>query len=351
MLINKESILDKGKLLLPGHVEIELPDNIEEVKQRRELLLKKYYEILGAFPKKGKLQIKELYRRRFSEHTEIKLTYQVEPNDIVYAYLLVPRNGNPPFPGIVAHHQCFIDCDLGKEAVVGKVTDRPDQVYGLELVKKGFVVLAPDSKNCGERFIDGLREEGDAVHTEEWKNKHCWNDLLRLNTKHFYAKHTYDSIAAIDCLVSFKDLVIPDKIGMIGHSLGAGTTFWTAALDERVKVAVTSCHYLGGMDSRGWASLYPQKPDVKNIWFHELLELIAPRALFATRGEKEGFQGGFQTREQDLAVQQWAFNYGKYICKLNGVDENSIQTRIFDGVHEFPKEIRQESYDFIKNYI
>ena len=352
MAMNKTRIIRDGKRLFPSHVNIDPPADRTEAGWRKKALLERYYEILGKLPEKCALQPKEVYRRRFSDHIEVKLTYQAEANDVVHAYLLIPRKGAPPFPGIVAHHQCNIDCDWGKEAVVGKVVERPDQAYGLELVRRGFVVLAPDSKNCGERFVSGIREEGDKVGDEGWKHRHCWGALLsKLSTRHFYAKHLYDSIRALDYLVSLEDLVDHNRIGMIGHSLGAGTTFWTAAFDGRVKVAVTSCHYLGGMDSRGHAYLYPNKPKAKGLWYHEFLELIAPRPLLATRGANEDLQGGFQTREQGLSAHRWTFAYGKYMYDLYPVDEDRIQTWIFDGGHEFPAEVRRESYEFIEKYL
>jgi dienelactone hydrolase len=282
----------------------------------------------------------------------VKLTYQAEEDDTVNAYLLVPRCSEPPFPGIVAHHQCNIDCDLGKEAVVGKVPERADQAYGLELVRRGFVVLAPDSVNCGERFVKSVREEGECIKTEEWKLSHCWGALKpKLSTRHIYTKHLYDSVRAIDYLSSLDDLVDPDKIGMIGHSLGAGTTFWTAAYDYRLKAAVASCHYLGGMDNYGLPIWYPKAPESEGLWYHEILEIIAPTPYLATRGVDEDLQGRFDTKEKNLKAQRWAFEYGSYVYSLHGAGEDAIRTRIFDGGHEFPPQVREKCYEFIEKHL
>ena len=352
MVLNRTEIVREGKGLLPSHVNIDPPTDYKDMRRRKEILLKKYRQILGKLPKKCVLQPKEAYRRRFLDHIEVKLTYQSEVNDTVHAYLLIPTKREPPFAGIVAHHQCNIDCDWGKEAVVGKVLGRPDQSYGLDLVRRGFVVLVPDSKNCGERFVSGIREEGNKVPDEKWKHQHCWGALRqKLSTKHFYAKHLYDSIRAIDYLESLDGLVDSDRIGMIGHSLGAGTTFWTAAYDKRVKVAVASCHYLGGMNNRGWPLLYPKTPQNCGLWYHELIELIAPTPFMATRGTNEALQGGFQTKEHNLSVHRWAFSYSKYVYDLYNVGEDLIRTRIFNGGHEFPTKVRHESYEFIEKYL
>ena len=79
---------------------------------------------------------------------------------LVYAYLLIPRQGHAPFP--LSSHTINAPSivNRGKEAVVGKVAERPDQRYGLELVRRGYVVLAPDSINCGERCVPGSARGG-----------------------------------------------------------------------------------------------------------------------------------------------------------------------------------------------
>jgi pimeloyl-ACP methyl ester carboxylesterase len=156
---------------------------------------------------------------------------------------------------------------------------------------------------------------------------------------------------AIDYLESRSDLVDPDRLGMIGHSLGGGTTFWTAAIDDRVKVAVTSCQSLVGMDTSGRPRFYPNVYGdgvSPAIYYHELLELIAPKAFLATRGEAEQSWEGFPTREAYFAARQWAFSYGRYVCDLYQRSGSSIRTLSFDGGHELPAVVRDECYQFIE---
>ena len=99
----------------------------------------------------------------------------------------------------------------------------------------------------------GVREEGDTVrHDEQWKHQHCWGAYMpHIPTKSPYAQHICDSTRAIDYLTSLTDLVDPAHIGMIGHSLGGGTTTLTAAFDPRVKAAMASC---GDMGLDCWAN-------------------------------------------------------------------------------------------------
>ncbi|MCB9098615.1 MAG: hypothetical protein H6632_03660 [Anaerolineales bacterium] len=59
------------------------------------------------------------------------------------AYLLLPE-GRGPFPAVLVQHQHNSQWHLGKSEVIGLAGD-PLQAFGLALVKKGIVVLAPDS--------------------------------------------------------------------------------------------------------------------------------------------------------------------------------------------------------------
>lgn len=225
---------------------------------------------------------------------------------------------------------------------MAKVYLRPDQAYGFELVNRGYVVLAPESINCGERNVEGVREQGIRDKAK------CWGAVMdRLNIGSFYLKHLYDSMRAVDALEGL-DLVDRNKIGMIGHSLGAGTTFWTMAYDNRVKAGIVSCHFLGGLSDSGWGHYYcAQDP---GIYYHEMLGMVPPRALLATRGEQEfpfTEQGDLHSPEEERGVLRWAFDYAKIFCQLYGVSEDRVLARIFKGGHEFPKEEREYAYHWL----
>ena len=131
-----------------------------EFLEKQELLRQKLQKWGGEIPAGGPLNLEEKERREYRTHTEVKVFYEGDPGEKIPAYLLIPRGiGNERRPAIFAAHQCAWTCDIGKEQVVGKSVDWPDQAYGLELVREGFVVLAPDANNIGERFKPELREQ------------------------------------------------------------------------------------------------------------------------------------------------------------------------------------------------
>src|SRR5579871_1382582 len=106
--------------------------------------------VLGAPPDPAPLQPEVLdvvigngFRR---EH----IKYQVSPGDWGYAYLLVPNNLRTAAPAIYAHHRHANNFKVGKSEIVGLAGDK-EHAIGLELVKRGYIVFAPDAIGFEER--------------------------------------------------------------------------------------------------------------------------------------------------------------------------------------------------------
>ena len=203
---------------------------------------------IGDIPPAPDPDVKIVSKRKWKEFDEWKLEYNVENPDSmpepagqrIPAYLLIPKytlqegDAGRRRPAMICYHQCNVDCHWGKEAVVGKVVERPDQAYGLDLVYQGFVVLAPDSVPCGERFISFIRQEGE--------EKVCFDPygqyLERLG-RSWETKTIVDGVRSVDLLQTF-DFVDQARIGVIGHSGGAVTSVRHMACDERIRFGIVS---------------------------------------------------------------------------------------------------------------
>ena len=218
---------------------------IISIRQEREHFIRQIEEEVAEYPVPPPLdvQILDKHYRSDRDHVyeEWKIDYRVETEESmsqpsgrsVPAYLLVPKDErfSPPYPAMVAFHQCNTDCIIAKDAVVGKAVQRPDQAYGYELVIQGFVVLAPDAINCGERNIPEIRHP--------YENKHCHQILNEPLGRPFWFKHAYDGMRAVDVL-SALDFVDSERIGVIGHSMGSAQAASTMARDPRVKVGLVT---------------------------------------------------------------------------------------------------------------
>src|SRR5689334_3718590 len=100
---------------------------------------------LGHFPPPAPLAVEYGPASDQGDHSRALVTYAVEPGERVAAWLLRPRGSAPPggWPGVLAIHQHAGQYDLGKAEPAGLSAD-PMYHYGLDLCRRGYVVLCPD---------------------------------------------------------------------------------------------------------------------------------------------------------------------------------------------------------------
>ena len=187
--------------------------------------------------------------REFKEFTEKKICYEGYDGESIPAYLLIPRGPKHPMPGIVAFHQCGYHCDIGKEQVVGKRVDLPDQAYGFELTKRGFVVLAPDAAKIGERYDPNLREQWQCAHDRPSQDNCCCAYGGSWAQPRW--RPVFDAKRAVSVLRDRPE-VDPKRMGAIGHSLGADTIIWTLPFEDRLKAVALSGGGVMKAQNGGW---------------------------------------------------------------------------------------------------
>jgi dienelactone hydrolase len=312
----------------------------------RAAMLATLWEWCGEFPPCGDLAVEEVWRREYASHTEIKLTYDGEPGERIPAYLLIPRGPSRPLPAVFAAHQCARRCDIGKEQVVGKCVDWPDQAYGLELVREGFIVLAPDANKVGERYDPALRQP--------WEQ--AWPDVLpdgkRSQDRCCTApggswgpirwKPVYDVMRGIDLLCQH-ERVDTARIGMIGHSLGADTTLWTMPLEGRIRAAAMSG---GGLVDLPFNPYY--------LPYGDILRVIAPRPFFEVTGVVDNVNCGSDdtalTADQRMTKKRAAHVSAREVYALYGAAD-ALGVLEHDGGHCFPTEGRRAAYDWLKRWL
>jgi acetyl esterase/lipase len=138
--------------------------------------------------------------------------------------------------------------------------------------ERGYVTLAPDYPSFGEYPFDFAHSGFPSGSL-----KAVWNNLR-----------------AVDLLQSLPE-VDPERLGVIGHSLGGHNAMFTAVFDERLRAVVSNCgftsfpkYYRGNL--RGWtsdrympriATVYGLKPERVPFDFPEVVAALAPRAFLA----------------------------------------------------------------------
>jgi len=284
--------------------------------------------------------IKDSVKTNFYIRYNIRFT--VAKNEEVTAYLYIPlkKEKGVRFPAMLALHQTE---DIGKGSVDGQ-GPYINLAYAKELAQRGYVVIAPDYPSFGDQkdynFATDRYESG-------------------------VMKAIFNHIRCVDFLQATAD-VDPERIGVIGHSLGGPRAMYVAAFDTRLKVIVSSCgwtlnryynNYNEGMrkkyGSRHWGYVqerysplaltkYQLNVESFPFDFDELIAALAPRPFFSNSPihdanfNVEGVRVGIANASQ-------VYHFLK-------ADDN-LQVRYPIASHDFPPLIRYEAYDFIDKYL
>jgi dienelactone hydrolase len=212
-----------------------------------------------------------------------KIYYRSFPNLYTPAYLLYPDGLSGKGRAMVALH----GHGRGVEDVMGiahsdddaKGISATNYDYAVQLVQRGYVVIAPNLTGFGER-----RLKNNAV----WDCRSLQPYAMLLGTN-LWAIKFVEIQKAIDILEQ-SDYVDKERIGCLGLSGGGQMTTVTAALDERIRAAVISgyintfldsilamehclCNYLPGI--------------LKYAESYDIASLIAPRPLYVESGTRD----------------------------------------------------------------
>ncbi|MDF2959047.1 MAG: dienelactone hydrolase [Paenibacillus sp.] len=252
-------------------------------------------------------------------------------------YLLLPKNGKPPYPAIVA-------CPghgYGYKELVGLLPDGSVRSgepgiykdYPIELVKRGFIVIVPELLGLGDRRLEQDRDKAP-------KENSCFrlsaNLLMAGKTLAGYRVH--ELMRCIDYMLLRGDAA-PDRIGCMGFSGGGLVSALTAAIDERIGAAVISGYTNTYRDSILAKSHCPDNyiPGLLGIAeMPELFGLIAPRPLLIEAGEKDR---GFPLQGVLTAVGRLQSVYRAANA------EEKLETDFHSGKHEVSGRI---AYDWLK---
>jgi len=249
--------------------------------------------------------------------------YEVEPGEPCEAYLLKPAKPSPRCPAAVVLHST-VDQTIRQPA---GVEGRPETAFGLKLAGLGYVTI------CPRNFLwptDGKSFDGQQV--ERFARRHPGSKGM--------AKMLYDAQVALDILAALPE-VDAHRLAAIGHSLGAKEVLYLAALDERVKVAVSSEGGIGTAFSN-WEAAWYLGPQIRQKTFghehHELLALVAPRAFLLLGGDSADGDRSWPFIEAVLPV-----------YKLYGQTARVGLLNHKKG-HNVPPEAERAIYEWLKAY-
>jgi dienelactone hydrolase len=300
---------------------------------------------LGTFPAKVPPDLEQDRETDQGDHIRTLVTYAVEPGERVPAWLLRPRSSPPAggWPGILAIHQHGGEFDLGKSEPAG-LSANPMFHYGLDLCRRGYVVLCPDLL-CfeGRRPAAAVRQanpyqDGYGYERFEFTRRILGGSCLQ-------TKYLHDLVCALDVLAGLAD-VDSARLGAIGNSLGGQETLWLMWYDDRLRAAVSSCGFglirtiLRDGINHNFALYVPDLLEICDM--DALVADLAPRPFMLTAGADDRLFPIDGVRA--IAERATAAYSGEQASER-------FRALIFSGGHTFPDDIKAEAYAFLDRWL
>ena len=308
-------------------------------------LRKKLWGLLGEMPALF-TPTATIERRRVEEGYILEeAAFDNGVGDTVYGYLLIPAGQKGRGPAILYNHYHAEKYGQGKEEVLIKAFDDLDLATGVELARKGYVVLCIDAYAFGRRRFQGpAGEKEEGRRTEEslfktflWEGRTLWGMMVR------------DDLLALNYLLSRPE-VEPGRVAAMGMSMGSTRTWWAAALDERIKVAVSVCCLTRyqNLIARGSVrehGIYYYVPNMlkEQIDTESVVGLIAPRAHLTLTGDADAGSPADGVRIINA--------FQRRLYELYGEGEN-FRGVIYPGVgHSYTREMWRETISWLDSHL
>ncbi|MGW0231505.1 alpha/beta hydrolase family protein [Actinopolymorpha singaporensis] len=287
-------------------------------------LREKLWDLLGGPGARVEPCIRVVMEAEEDGYTRSLLHYETEPGVVTSAWLLAPKSSaNERLPGFLALH----GHGRGKDDVLGMVVDgdpnsyehvrRLNYDYAVHLVRRGYVVLAPDARGFGERASGGCHVPG----------------LVSLyQGRSIAGQRLWDDMRSLDLLATLP-MVDPRRLGCGGLSEGGKRSLFLAALDERVQVAVVSGYFTSlRTEIARWDRLAGW--DICNVvpgllrWadLPDVAALIAPRHLTIEIGRADPL----------YTLEGVVTGYARMASAWHALQvADRIDLDIFDGAHQW----------------
>jgi hypothetical protein len=199
--------------------------------------------------------------------------------------LMTPKNPLPtPQPGMVIP---FYNPDrmvgINIETQARLTEESPLIQFGRHLVEQGYAIV------CTEAFPYNTVSEPQKNVGFAWWQKGA--EKLLQDNPHWtgIAKLAYDTSRALDLLLA-QPHIDPQRVGVMGHSLGGKMAFYAGCLDERFQ-AIVGSDFGMGWSFTNWSAPWYLGEQINHSDFklahHHLLSLFAPKPFLLFGGEAD----------------------------------------------------------------
>ncbi len=288
----------------------------------------KLSELVGGFPPtRVALQARVLEKKEFPTYTREKILFQSRENLTVFGYLLLPKQRAQLVPAII----CLPGHGRGCDDIVGidengKQRDSKTgyaKDFALQVVEQGYAAFAIEQLAFGCRRDEAARKKGQGQSSCQ---PAAGAALLFGQT--MIGWRVWDVRRAIDYLQTRSE-IDRARLATMGISGGGTVSLFSAALDERIKIAVVSGYFNTFRDCIVSLShcIDNYVPGLLNyLEMYDLAGLVAPRGLFIESGTRDPIF--------PIAGSRKAYKQAEAIYATFKVSQ-MLGQEIFEGEHVF----------------
>ncbi len=325
-----------------------LATNQGDFTQWREAARAKVFETMLRPPGVAPFEPRVIATEDRGSYVARKVVFNLTAESRVLAYLLMPK-GEGPFPAMLMLHDHGGKFDIGKEKVIRPFGDAPERMesarlwseryysgrfIGDELAKRGYVCLAVDMLNWGDR--GGAGSDG---------QQSLAANLMQFGMS-FAGLIAYEDLRTLEFLAS-RNKVDPNRIGAMGLSMGGYRTWQIAALSDRIAAGVSVCWMAttkGLMvpknnQTTGFGAFCMTHPGLVNFLdYPDVASIAAPRPMMFLSGRRDPL---FPVASIEEA-------YGKMRQVWDSQNAGAkLETRLYDAPHEFNAVMQEEAFQWL----
>jgi dienelactone hydrolase len=325
---------------------------IDEWKQKRPRLYQEYMDMLGLWPIPEKTPLKATKTGEVEAHGVVieKIHFQSKPGLYVTANLYRAKGG----AAIERKHPAIVYvCGHSNRGRDGNKSAFQD--HGFWFANNGYVCIVLDTLQLGEIpavhhgtygrpwiSIKKYEGEGRVLPKDVPENRFWWHSIGYSPA----AVECWNGIRAIDYLCT-RDDVDPERIGVTGISGGGAATFWIAAADDRVKVAVPVSgmadleFYVKNKGINGHCDCMFLYNTYQWDWT-TIAALVAPRPMLFANSDKDPI---FPMDANRRIYKKLQTIYGMYGA------EKAVQEKVSAGGHDYRPDLRKAIFHFFNVHL
>lgn len=297
--------------------------------------------VLGAPPDYAPLTPEIVGREDMGSYIREKIRYQIAPQEWGAAYLLIPKNIQQTAPAVFCHHRHNRDWRIGKSEIVGLAGD-PSHAIGLDLVKRGYVVFAPDAVSFEDRISQDINHDDPLA---AFLQNYAELSVRLLRGETLLKKVIWDANRGVEYMLTRPE-IDADRLAVMGFGYGAKMAIWLMAFDDRVFAGVAHGS-IGSMH----AALRNQLPiqvefSVPRLLqiadYDRILSLIAPRPFLLSAAIDDP-----QSSDAESVYQKAKRTY----LRMGAGNRFALYLYDTDEINSFDAAARQRAYTWLDNWL